>query len=420
MKRKKKRTSLKSSQKIINEETYLPDECWESIFEFLIIKEGRCCLNSLSLVSKQFLSITNSLLFSLAIIENPTRPLLGRLFRRFTNLISLDLSRFNCDINNLLRKISRYPLKKLTSLCISSNQFPFPTNGLRTFSESITTLTSLTCTHMFLYNNDLLLNIADCFPLLKELNLAYPLDHNQIHYPAFLLSKFRCIQHLSLERTFFLNDQQVEEMSLLHSDLMSINLNDCWKLTELSLFSLVSNCPSLSEIKMENASIGKESVENIIGVYPQLKSLYLGRNLRLSDEKITMFASFFPNLQLLDLNRCYYMSDGICQVLRCCKITHLNLTRCSIVNLLGINFLVPKLEVLDLSYTKVDDEQLCVISKNCCGLLQLFLKNCSNITEKGVKHVVENCTQLKEIYLGDIYLNDKTRKLCLRHGCLLC
>ncbi|RHN51614.1 putative leucine-rich repeat domain, L domain-containing protein [Medicago truncatula] len=359
--KRKKRTSLKSSQKIINEETYLPDECWESIFEFLIIKEDRCCLNSLSLVSKQFLSITNCLLFSLTIIENPTRLLLGRLFRRFTNLISLDLSQFNHDVNHLLRKISRYPLKKLTSLCISSNQFPFPTNGLRAFSESITTLTSLTCTHMFLYNNELLLNIADCFPLLKELNLAYPLDHNQIHYPAFLLSKFRCIQHLTLESTFFLNDQQIEELSLLHSDLVSINLNDCWKLTELSLFSL-----------------------------------------------------------RLDLNRCYYISNAICQVLRCCKITHLNLTRCSIVNLLGINFLVPKLEVLDLSYTKVDDEQLFVISKNCCGLLQLLLKNCANITEKGVKHVVENCKQLKEIYLGDIHSSDKTRKLCLRHGCLLC
>jgi F-box/leucine-rich repeat protein 2/20 len=64
-----------------------------------------------------------------------------------------------------------------------------------------------------------------------------------------------------------------------------------------------------------------------------------------------------------------------------------------------MNFEFPKLEVLNLSDTEVDDETLYVISKSCCGLLQLLLKNCDYVTAKGVKHVVENCTQLREINL---------------------
>ncbi|RHN51293.1 putative leucine-rich repeat domain, L domain-containing protein [Medicago truncatula] len=63
----------------------------------------------------------------------------------------------------------------------------------------------------------------------------------------------------------------------------------------------------------------------------------------------------------------------------------------------GINFAVLKLEVLNLSNTKVDNETLYMISKNCSGLLRLLLENCNNVTEKGVKHVVENCTQLREL-----------------------
>jgi hypothetical protein len=133
------------------------------------------------------------------------------------------------------------------------------------------------------------------------------------------------------------------------------------------------------------------------GVYPQLKSLYLGNNSWLSDEIITIFASIFPNLQMLDLNSCHRIFEGVCQVLsRCCKIRHLNLADCSKLKLVGVNFVVPKLEVLDLSNTDVDDETLYVISKNFHVLLQLLLEQCNGVTEKGVKHVLENCTRLRD------------------------
>ncbi|AES75091.2 F-box/RNI superfamily protein [Medicago truncatula] len=386
--------------------SYLPDECWEIIFRF-IHKDGfkQRCLNSLSFVSKEFLSIIDRRRFSL-IVKDATGPFLGRLLKRFTNLNSLDLSNYNGDLDMLLHKISPFPLKKLTSLSIS-NQHTFPANGLRAFSQNITTLASLDCSNMFLYNNDLLL-IADCFPMLKELNLGHPLVNNQTNFINgihCMLSKWRCIQHLNLRCTYFLNDEHVSELSWFLRDLLSVNLRDCWMLTELALYSLVRNCPSLSEFKMEYTAIGKESVGNS-SVYPQLKSLYLGRNLRLTDEKIVILASFFPNLQLLDLNTCNNISEGICQVLRrCSKIKHLNLAHCSRVKLLGMNFVVRQLEVLNLSDTKVDDETLHVISKNCCGLLELLLKDCYYVTNKAVKHVEENCTQLR---------------LFSNRGCLLC
>jgi hypothetical protein len=100
-----------------------------------------------------------------------------------------------------------------------------------------------------------------------------------------------------------------------------------------------------------------------------LKSLFLTRNTWLSDENIIMFASIFPNLQILDLSYCDQISDGICQVLRCCKLKHLNLAHCSKVKLRGVNFEVPKLKVLNLSHTGVDNEELYLISKTCRGFL---------------------------------------------------
>jgi F-box/leucine-rich repeat protein 2/20 len=62
-------------------------------------------------------------------------------------------------------------------------------------------------------------------------------------------------------------------------------------------------------------------------------------------------------------------------------------------------FQAPNLKILDLEFTTVNDRVLYTISKTCSGLLQLILANCFDCTEIGVKHVIENCTQLKEIDL---------------------
>ncbi|CAL5193840.1 unnamed protein product [Lathyrus oleraceus] len=102
MKMKKKRTCLKSMKKKNNKtcikssepDFYLPDDCWEHVFSFLINQpEDKNKLNfkSLSIVSKQFLSITNRLIFSMK-IDHLHLCYLSRFFHRFSNLNSLDLS----------------------------------------------------------------------------------------------------------------------------------------------------------------------------------------------------------------------------------------------------------------------------------------------------------------------------------------
>jgi hypothetical protein len=121
-----------------------------------------------------------------------------------------------------------------------------------------------------------------------------------------------------------------------------------------------------------------------------------------------LIADCFPNLKLLELNNCYNLSEeGIAHVLRkCSNIRHLNLENCIGLKLSEINFEVPELRVLNLSYTRVDDESLYVISKSCRGLLKLVLNNCCDVTEKGVKHVAKNCKKLREISLRGCYRVD--------------
>ncbi|XP_058726447.1 uncharacterized protein LOC131597797 [Vicia villosa] len=534
---KRKRSSLQTPQHIDSTDLYLDDYCWEYVFKFVFNDDDDdrgSDFKSLSLVNKQFLSITNRLRLSLTVWK-PTCRLLSRLFPRFINLISLDLSCYHGVVNNLLVQISRYPLK-LTTLNLS-NQPNIPARGLRAFSRNITTLTSLICCNIASLSVSDLLLISHCFPLLQELDLSntysisvklngsmsmvfpklrklnlsghinrYMNDAWLLHFcknsefleelvlllcsfltqhgiasairerPTLkslsihlissngnisshlidslvslkdlvcldlsysrisddllssiatrglplkklvlqycygysyagifsLLSKCQCIQHLDLQGADFLNDQHVINLSLFFGHLVSINLSNCKMLTQLSLLSLVSNCLSLSEINMNytKSGNGRDAVNynffKDFVVSPQLKSLHLGGHSWLTDECIKTFASIFPNLELLDLRLCHNISgEGICQVLRrCCKIRELNLYGCSGVKLHEMNFEVPKLKVLNLSLTSVDNEALYVISKSCSGLLRLLLVECNGVRKKGIMHVVKNCPKLREI-----------------------
>ncbi|CAK8537895.1 unnamed protein product [Lathyrus sativus] len=71
---------------------YLPNGCWKCLFKFLNNHEDdkyNRYLNSLSLVFKQFLSITNRLRFSAA-VGSKIFSFTHLLFQRFLNITSLN------------------------------------------------------------------------------------------------------------------------------------------------------------------------------------------------------------------------------------------------------------------------------------------------------------------------------------------
>ncbi|XP_058729743.1 uncharacterized protein LOC131601852 [Vicia villosa] len=370
---------------------YLPDECWECVFKFLNNHEDdkdNSYFKYLSLVSKQFLSITNRLRF-FVVIGSKTLPFIHLLFQRFPNITSLALKRgfhrnsnaFRGDRNAFLHQISRLPLK-LTCLDLTSQVF-IPADGLR-------------------------LLIADCFPSLEEVDIGrIAIFHDQNRFI-----------------------DGIKTLSLALSKLRKINLSTHSYMTDECLFHLFNNCKFLEEVIIFDCF----NITNVGIVYalcerPKFKSLHFTNRT----DNCSNLLDILRNCPSLILKRC-------------CKIRHLNLAHCSKVKLLGMNFEAPKLEVLNLSHTNVNNAELLVISKSCPRLLQLTLENCIYVSNTGVKHVAENCIQLREINLKHCQkvhpkvvdslifsrptlrkiivppryrFNDGNREL-LSHGCLLC
>lgn len=268
--------------------------------------------------------------------------------------------------------------------------------------NSLANLKSLTCLDLsYTYiSNELLHSLALDPPPLRKLVLK---DCSNYTYSGiyYLLSKCQSLKHLDIQKARFLNDPLFNMLCAFLGDLVFINVSGCECLTNLALFALLKNCPLLTEIKMESTGIGKVSMPSRdLVVYHQVKSLHLASNSCLRDEDIHMFAFMFPNMQLLDLSSCFYIKEGIDIVLKKCrKIRHFKFVRCPQANLCLINYEASKLEVLNLSNSRIDDKVLYVISMICPRLLQLDLEFCNDVTEKGVRLVVEKCIHLREINL---------------------
>ncbi|GAU35718.1 hypothetical protein TSUD_258930 [Trifolium subterraneum] len=395
----------------VEPDIYLPDDCWEHVFKFLDDDDDKDYLKSVSLVSKRFLSITNHLRSSLT-ISKELNPFLTAIFHRFPNLTSITFSRLCGDCNTILSQISCFPFN-ITLLNLSS-QISIPLNGLRAFSQKITSLKSLDCSSKDSISVIDLSIIADCFPLLEELHLSSTgIFHgdmfNGIETLSLALSKLRKV---NLSGHTYMNDQLLFHLFNNCKVLEEVIIFGCFGITNagiatalrvrptmrsLSLTNYVDNCttlcaivwscPSLSDIKIEEPRFKKTIVDNSYSLKnfvasPQLKSLYLAHNTWLNDESVIMFASSFPNLQLLDLSYCNQISESICQALiSSSKIRHLNLDHCSRVKLHGLNFELPKLEVLNLSHTEVDNESIITFASSFPNLQILDLSYCNKICE---------------------------------------
>jgi len=187
---------------------------------------------------KHFLSITNHYKFYLTILHT-TLPVLPRLLQRFTKLTSLNLSSYYGDLNALLTQISRFPLK-LTLLNLS-NQLNLLANGLGAFSQNITTLTSLICSVLYSINSTDLKLIADCFPLLEELDLGYPykfINHTHRNFPtglmALLLALFK-LRKLNLSHHYYVNDFLIFHLFKNCKFLEEAILPRCQRVTNLGV-----------------------------------------------------------------------------------------------------------------------------------------------------------------------------------------
>ncbi|XP_045816563.1 F-box/LRR-repeat protein 20-like [Trifolium pratense] len=398
--------------------SYIPDELWESIFKFIIYDDYDYSRCSLSHVSKHFLSITNRLLFSLTLHDEST---CCRLLTRFTNLDSLNLTSKYIDLDNLLIEISRFPLK-LTSLNLSE-QPTIPAIGLRAFSKKITTLTSLTCSHIDSISNSDLFLIAECFPLLQELNFRYPcpsISSIEDSYHQVCSSYVDGIKALSLAliklRKVNLSGFPLNNESLFHlfnncKLLQEVIMIRCDAITYTGLAYALRERPTLNSLSFHSFESGEFDTLNFINSLVSLKGLtcLVLYDMNISDELLYSIARKRLPLTKLDLSFCTgYSYAGILRLLtKCQRIQHLNLQGAEYLtdqHVVQLSSFLGDLVYINLSYCdELTESTLLALARKCPSLSKMIMETFGNkivrlsdslLQESGVY------PQLKSLCLG--------------------
>ena len=244
----------------------LLDDCWEYVLLKLLnnendgVDDSNHCLKTPSVVSKQLLSISNRFVYSFTLIYNPSS--LTRIFQRFPNLTSLDLSGFQgVNLNTLFSQIPRSVSLNLTSLNIS-NHPTFPALGLQTIlKKNKSILTSLICSHVGNLKYDDMTFIADSFPFLQDLDISFPKERRIGNYyndsynnalKVLLTQKLSKLCKVNLSGNIYVNDSLFFQLCMNCEFLQEVVMSKCPSITYAGIASAICQRLSLTSLSVAN------------------------------------------------------------------------------------------------------------------------------------------------------------------------
>ncbi|KAF7154812.1 hypothetical protein RHSIM_Rhsim01G0030400 [Rhododendron simsii] len=333
---------------------HFPDDCWELIFQKLREDDERD-LDSISLVSKRFLSISNRVKLILK-VKGDTLPVLQNLLQRFPHIKSIVINTYaQKDTDGLLDKIAEFGVLNLEAIKFDGWTEP-PRDGFTAlaFNNNVKkTLKVLDCSGLIYIQDNDLVSIGDCFPRLEELRIS---AHNSTAYVKAaagiscitddgvdaLASKLKELKQIAFTGdACFITDKSLISLSTKCIKLRKINL-DLWGISQhhvtgdgigfvmrhshnltclsLQLWSSDSSQHSAFFFPMENAFTDAKN----------LYSLTMSRDL-ISDKHICLLAKARPplkKLKLIVIKDQYYseIHGGLKMLLQACQLTLEKLT----------------------------------------------------------------------------------------------
>eukprot|EP01125_Pyxidicula_operculata_P019680 TRINITY_DN7144_c0_g1_i1.p1 TRINITY_DN7144_c0_g1~~TRINITY_DN7144_c0_g1_i1.p1 ORF type:complete len:535 (+),score=87.58 TRINITY_DN7144_c0_g1_i1:52-1656(+) len=256
--------------------------------------------------------------------------------------------------------------------------------------------------------------IKNCTSL-KELNLAY-ID-NLSNEGLSMIGQSSSIEVLELSTQRSITLEGIEKLcqpSLLHSlvrfriDNMKHILIDDNFLTEFS-----KHANQLEEIYLDNCSnLSSVGISSLCKANPKLRVIFIGVCPKLGDAGLLSIAENCKDIQEIIVgNVIRGVSDkGIVEISKNCpNLRVLDLLHEGQYNKIFVYRPVtdiaaialakgcPNLETLCLRYFDVTDQGLA----NFNSLVNLNIKGCVKLTSQGIKQVVKNCHQLKNLMLED-------------------
>lgn len=407
----------------------LPVECWELIFNRLHHKSD---LESFSLVSRQFLALSNRLRVGLTVIDSTLliHGTISKLIHRFPNLNSIDLSNFTGDLDPVLIDLANSIsyTSNLEQLDISNHK-KLPFKGLKELGRKLKGLRVLTCSNLSLLRDSDLYVIAELFPFLEELDISYPstdyvLDSVYIASEAnnlavtdsgveFLSVNLSSLRKINVAGNHLITDRSLVALSMNCLNLEGLEIDDCPFITLKGILSVLRTCASLSWISVSEIHITQSSsgFECLATSSRTLQKLEVSNSI-ITDEFLFMVAN--ASLPLYNLSLCWctnFTLSGISKLL--CAYQSLKFLSLVQVDFLSdecmddISQYLQCLVTIDLSgCERLTNLTFYTLARNCPSLLEVYMENTGFGTKYCSHNGVKN-PRIRAVYLaGNQYLDD--------------
>ncbi|XP_058215142.1 uncharacterized protein LOC131326386 [Rhododendron vialii] len=410
---------------------YFPDDCWELIFQKLREDDERD-LDSISSVSKRFLSISNRVKHSLN-VNAKMRHLLPHLLRRFQHIKSIVICfDFKKDVDGLFNQIARSGVLNLLAIWFLWNTTEPPRDGFRALAlnKNINNyLKVLDCSGLCSMQDKDLVLIADLFPRIEELRL-------------------RTDAYICNDGVARITDDGIDALSSKLKELKEIEFTGyaCF-ITDQSLISLSTNCAKLRKISLCIYSscqhyVAEDGIDFVVRHSPNLTSLSLEL------WSLQHFASSFAignalanakNLHSLPMTQELISDNHICLVAKACTpLRKLKLVGFSGHMLIDTGRANPeklgplkhgykrfgsgqeidnfspdpihknyRLRHLDISDNMwVNDTTLDNFGQVCPNLQFLGVSDCQPVTSLGIGEVLRRCPAIRQLNIDCLQVSD--------------
>ncbi|KAK6912274.1 hypothetical protein RJ641_024367 [Dillenia turbinata] len=437
----------------------LPEECWELIVNRL---DHYRYLESLSLLSKRFLSLTNRLRFNLTVSDPLILNLntLPKLLLRFPQLKHVKFSDFHGDLDLVLSQIARSGLY-IETLDISGQE-RVPIDGIRELGKNMKSLKSLICSKMRVLEDRDVVAIAESLPWLEELDIGC--SDEGIEFGSnvsdasieVISNKAKHLKRISLSGNCLITDNSLKMLSLGCGFLREIEILNCCCVTEngigfvlghshclVSISTCVFPGPHSSLSRMENAVVSAKNLQSlelsrmaisdhlldliaasclplksfalshcfnstafgvfsILRAYPLLVYLNLEGAHFLTDRLISDWSDCLPDLRSIKLSYCWKLTNSTlfilashCPLLEEIEMGQTSLGKENFDVVRGRSYSIRSLKLPQNEY--LDDESLTTFAATCPNLGLLDVKNCSGVTDRGVREALENCADIRHL-----------------------
>ncbi|PKI51484.1 hypothetical protein CRG98_028044 [Punica granatum] len=214
----------------------------------------------------------------------------------------------------------------------------------------------------------------------------------------FTPSLLGCLKDLKNLNTIRVDGARVSESSLQSfctncKNLSEIGLSKCVGLTNIGIMQLVCGCSNLRFLDLTCChSITDVAVYAVLESCRKLTCLKLESCIMITEKGLYYLGSFCTLLQEIDLTDCSGINDtGLEYLSRCSKLRSLKLGLCTNISDKGLCHIADNCkDIHELDLYKCDgigDEGLAALSGSCKRLKILNLSYCTKITDKGVEHM---------------------------------